>query len=107
MIIRSDQVDKEVLDACAQLKIVVRAGAGVDNIDLKAATEKGLVAMNTPGMNSNAVAELAFGMMVMCARNFYDGNSGYELKGKKLGLHGFGAVSRCPGMSMVALGAAA
>lgn len=95
MIIRSDICNKELMEAADQLKIVVRAGAGVDNIELNAATEKNIVAMNTPGMNSNAVAELAFGMMVFCARNFYDGNSGYELKGKKLGLHGFGAVSRC------------
>lgn len=95
MIIRSDLATKEVIQAAEQLKIIVRAGAGVDNIDLAACTEKGVVAMNTPGQNSNAVAELAFGMMVMCARNNYNGESGYELRGKKLGLYGFGAVGRC------------
>jgi D-3-phosphoglycerate dehydrogenase len=95
MIIRSDLATKEVIDATEKLKIIVRAGAGVDNIELKACTDKGVCAMNTPGQNSNAVAELAFGMMVMAARNNYNGESGYELKGKKLGLYGFGAVGRC------------
>lgn len=94
LIIRSDKVDAEVLDAAKQLKIVVRAGAGYDNIDLAAATAHDVVAMNTPGQNSNAVAELALGMMVMAVRNFYNGTSGTELMGKKLGIHAFGNVGR-------------
>jgi len=95
VIIRSDLVTPEVLDAAKNLKIVVRAGAGVDNVDLKAATDKGVVVMNTPGMNSNAVAELVFGMILTNCRNHYDGTSGYELRGKTLGLYGCGNVSRC------------
>jgi len=94
VIIRSDIVDKEVLDAAKKLKIVVRAGAGYDNIDLEAATAHGVVAMNTPGQNSNAVAELALGLMVMAVRNLYNGTSGTELMGKKLGIHAFGNVGR-------------
>ena len=94
IIIRSDKVDAEVLDAAKQLKIVVRAGAGYDNVDLDAATAHKVCVMNTPGQNSNAVAELAFGMMVMAARNFYNGTSGWELKGKKLGIHAYGNVGR-------------
>ena len=94
LIIRSDVVDAEVLDAAKQLKIVVRAGAGYDNIDLAAASSHGVVAMNTPGQNSNAVAELALGMMVYAVGNFYNGTSGSELKGKKLGIHAFGNVGR-------------
>lgn len=94
MIIRSDKVDTEVFDAAKQLKIVVRAGAGYDNVDLEAATAHGVCVMNTPGQNSNAVAELAFGMMVMAVRNFYNGTSGTELKGKKIGIHAFGNVGR-------------
>ena len=94
LIIRSDKVDAEVLDAAKALKIVVRAGAGYDNIDLEAATAHKVVAMNTPGQNSNAVAELALGLMVMAVRNMYNGTSGTELKGKKLGIHAFGNVGR-------------
>jgi len=94
LIIRSDVVDNEVLDAAKNLKIVVRAGAGYDNIDLAAATAHNVVAMNTPGQNSNAVAELALGLMVFAVRNFYNGTSGTELKGKKLGIHAFGNVGR-------------
>ena len=94
LIIRSDKVDAEVLDAAKQLKIVVRAGAGYDNIDLAAATAHHVVAMNTPGQNSNAVAELALGLMVYAVRNFYNGTSGTELLGKKLGIHAFGNVGR-------------
>ena len=94
VIIRSDIANKEVIDAGKNLKIIVRAGAGYDNIDLAACTEKGIVAMNTPGQNSNAVAELALGMMVMAARNNYDGSSGTELRGKKLGIHAYGNVGR-------------
>jgi len=94
MIIRSDKVDAEVLDAAKQLKIVVRAGAGYDNIDLAAATAHKVVAENTPGQNANAVAELVFGLLVFAVRNFYNGKSGSELKGKKLGLLAFGNVGR-------------
>ena len=94
LIIRSDNVDAEVLDAANNLKIVVRAGAGYDNIDLTAATAHNVVAMNTPGQNSNAVAELALGMMVMAVRNMYNGTSGTELMGKKLGIHAYGNVGR-------------
>ncbi len=94
LIIRSDVIDKEVLDAAPQLKIVVRAGAGYDNVDLAEATAHGVCVMNTPGQNSNAVAELAFGLMIMAVRNFYNGKSGTELKGKKLGIHAFGNVGR-------------
>lgn len=93
MIIRSDKADKEVLAAAKQLKIIVRAGAGFDNIDLDAASENGVVAMNTPGQNSNAVAEMAFGLLVMHLRNHYDGSTGRELRGLKLGLVGCGLVA--------------
>ncbi len=94
IIIRSDIIDAEVLDAAKELKIVVRAGAGYDNVDLQAATAKGVCVMNTPGQNSNAVAELVLGMMVMAVRNFYNGTSGTELMGKKLGIHAYGNVGR-------------
>src|SRR5574344_616876 len=94
MIIRSDKVDAEVLDAAKQLKIVVRAGAGYDNIDLAAATAHDVVAENTPGQNANAVAELVFGLLVFTVRNFYNGKAGSELKGKKLGILAFGNVGR-------------
>lgn len=95
IIIRSDKVDAEVLAAAKCLKIVVRAGAGYDNVDLEAATQHGVVVMNTPGQNSNAVAELAVGMLLYAVRNQFDGTSGSELKGKTLGLMAFGAVARC------------
>lgn len=94
VIIRSDKADQAVIEAGKNLKIIVRAGAGYDNIDLQAATAKGVVAMNTPGQNSNAVAELAIGMMVYYFRNFYNGKSGFELKGKKLGIHAYGYVGK-------------
>ena len=94
MIIRSDKVDAEVLDAAKQLKIVVRAGAGYDNIDLAAATAHDVVAENTPGQNANAVAEVVFGLLVFAVRNFYSGKAGTELKGKKLGILAFGNVGR-------------
>ncbi|MEE1346990.1 MAG: NAD(P)-dependent oxidoreductase [Bacteroidales bacterium] len=94
LIIRSDKVDAEVLDAAKNLKIVVRAGAGYDNIDLAAATAHNVVAMNTPGQNANAVAELALGLLVFAVRNFYNGTSGTELMGKKIGIHAFGNVGR-------------
>ena len=94
LIIRSDKATREVIESADNLKVIVRAGAGYDNIDLEAATEKGIVAMNTPGQNSNAVAELAFGMMVFLARGFYSGKAGTELKEKSLGVHGFGNVGK-------------
>jgi D-3-phosphoglycerate dehydrogenase len=102
MIVRSDLVTREVLNAAKNLKIVVRAGAGYDNIDLAACTEKGVVAMNTPGQNSNAVAELALGMMVYGARGLFSGKSGTELRGKKLGIHAFGYVGKY--VAMIAKG---
>ncbi len=94
LIIRSDLVDRQVIEAAAQLKIVVRAGAGYDNIDLEAASGRGIVVMNTPGQNSNAVAELALGMMIYMARNQFDGTSGTELRGKTLGIHAYGYVGK-------------
>ena len=94
LIIRSDILDAEVLAAATKLALVVRGGAGYDNVDVKTAKERGVAVMNTPGQNANAVAELVAGMMVMCARNLFDGTTGTELKGKTLGLHAFGAVGR-------------
>ena len=94
LIIRSDIVDTAVLDAGKNLKVIVRAGAGVDNVDLAAAKERNICVMNTPGQNSNAVAELVFGMLVMMIRNQYNGTSGTELKGKTLGIHAYGQVGR-------------
>ncbi|MFC2290899.1 MAG: 3-phosphoglycerate dehydrogenase [Prevotella denticola] len=94
MIVRSDKITPEVLDAARQLKIVVRAGAGYDSIDTAYAKEKGVVVENTPGQNSNAVAELVFGMLVYAVRNFYNGKAGTELMGKKLGILAFGNVGR-------------
>lgn len=94
IIIRSDIIDAEVFAVAKNLKIVVRAGAGYDNVDLEAATAHNVVVMNTPGQNSNAVAELAAGMMVYAARNFFDGTSGTELFGKKLGIHAYGNVGQ-------------
>lgn len=94
LIIRSDKATRQVIEAGKNLKIIVRAGAGYDNIDLAAATEKGIVAMNTPGQNSNAVAELTFGMLVFMIRGNFKGSSGTELKGKKLGIHAYGQVGR-------------
>lgn len=94
LIIRSDQIDAEVINAATNLKIIVRAGAGYDNVDLKEATKRNICVMNTPGQNANAVAELVFGMMIMAARNQFNGASGSELKGKKLGIHAYGNVGR-------------
>ncbi len=94
IIVRSDIVDRELLDAANELKIVVRAGAGFDNLDLATCTEKGVVAMNTPGQNSNAVAELAIGMMIFMARGNFKGGSGSELKGKTIGVYGCGNIGR-------------
>ncbi len=94
LIVRSDKIDGEVMDAAPELKVIVRAGAGYDNIDLAAATAHGICVMNTPGQNSNAVAELVFGMMVMMCRHQYNGKSGTELKEKSLGIYAFGQVGR-------------
>lgn len=94
MIIRSDKATREVIEAAKNLKIIVRAGAGYDNIDLQAASDNGVVAMNTPGQNSNAVAELALGMMVYLVRNGYNGKAGSELRNKNIGIHAFGNVGR-------------
>lgn len=94
LIVRSDIIDAEVIDAAPELKVIVRAGAGYDNIDLKAAKDHGICVMNTPGQNSNAVAELVFGMIVMMCRNKYNGTSGSELKDKSLGIYAFGQVGR-------------
>jgi D-3-phosphoglycerate dehydrogenase / 2-oxoglutarate reductase len=102
MIVRSDIVDAAVIASAPKLRIVVRAGAGYDNLDLDACTARSIVAMNTPGQNSNAVAELAFGMMVYSARGGFDGKTGSELLGKSLGLHAFGNVGRC--MAQIASG---
>lgn len=94
MIVRSDKITAEVLEATNNLKIVVRAGAGYDNVDLETARAKGIVVMNTPGQNSNAVAELAIGLMIYQARAHFNGRSGTELKGKKLGIHAYGNVGK-------------
>lgn len=94
LIVRSDKVGEEVMAAAPQLKIVVRAGAGYDNIDLQAATARGIVVMNTPGQNANAVAELAVGLLIYAIRNQFDGSSGTELKGKRLGLMAYGAIAQ-------------
>lgn len=94
MIVRSEIIDAEVIAAAKDLKIIVRAGAGYDNIDLASATDAGVCVMNTPGQNSNAVAELVFGLLIYAARNFYNGSSGIELKDKKIGIHAYGNVGR-------------
>ena len=104
LIIRSDKVTAEVLDAAKQLKIVARAGAGFDNVDCAAAKAKGVVVMNTPGQNSNAVAELALGMMVYMARNQFNPGTGSELQGKTLAIHAYGNVGRLVGLKGKALG---
>ena len=94
MIVRSDKVTSEVVGASKNLKIVVRAGAGYDNLDLAACSAKGIIAMNTPGQNSNAVAELAIGMMIYISRNSFNPGTGSELKGKTIGIHAYGNVGR-------------
>jgi len=104
VIVRSDIIDEQVINAATRLKIAVRAGAGYDNIDLKAATAKGVVVMNTPGQNANAVAELAFGLMTFLNRNFYSGSSGVELRGKTLGIHAYGHIGRIVGRIARGLG---
>lgn len=104
LIIRSDKVTAEVIDAAKMLKIVVRAGAGYDNVDLAAATARGIVVMNTPGQNSNAVAELALAMMIYMARNGFTPGTGTEIQGKRLGIHAYGNVGRLVGLKGKALG---
>ena len=104
LIVRSDKVTKEVVSHAKNLKIVVRAGAGFDNLDLAACTERGIVCMNTPGQNSNAVAELTIGMMIFMARNTFAGGTGSELKGKTLGIHAYGNVGRLVGLLGKAFG---
>jgi len=104
LIVRSDKVTAEVIDAAKNLKIVVRAGAGYDNVDLAAATARGIVVMNTPGQNSNAVAELAVAMMIFMARNRFTPGTGSEIKGKTLGIHAYGNVGRLVGCKGKALG---
>ena len=104
IIIRSDKVTAEVLDAAPRLKIVVRAGAGFDNVDLAAATAHGVVVMNTPGQNSNAVAELAVAMMIFMARTQFTPATGSEIQGKILGIQAFGNVGRLVGVKAKALG---
>jgi D-3-phosphoglycerate dehydrogenase len=94
IIVRSDIIDKNIIDAASNLKIVVRAGAGYDNIDLTAATAKGITVMNTPGQNANAVAELGIGMMIYLNRNGFNGSSGTELRGKKIGIHAYGNIGK-------------
>lgn len=104
MIVRSDKVTKEVVEAAKSLKIVVRAGAGFDNLDLEACSAHGVVAMNTPGQNSNAVAELAIAMMIFMSRNQFTPATGSEIQGKTLGIQAFGNVGRLVGAKAVALG---
>ena len=104
LIIRSDKVTAEVIAAAPKLKIVVRAGAGYDNVDLEAATAKGIVVMNTPGQNSNAVAELALGLMIFMARTQFTPATGSELGGKRLGVQAYGNVGRLVGQKAKALG---
>ncbi|MBR5849637.1 MAG: 3-phosphoglycerate dehydrogenase [Alistipes sp.] len=104
LIVRSDKVTAEVIEAAKQLKIVVRAGAGYDNVDLQAATQRGVVVMNTPGQNSNAVAELALGMMLYMARNRFTPGTGSELQGKTLAIHAYGNVGKLVAKKGKALG---
>jgi D-3-phosphoglycerate dehydrogenase len=104
LIVRSDKVTKEVISAAQNLKIVVRAGAGFDNLDLEACTQKGIVAMNTPGQNSNAVAELALGFMIFMARTCFTPATGSELLGKRLGIHAYGNVGRLVAQKAKAMG---
>ena len=104
MIVRSDKVTAEVIDAAPQLKVVVRAGAGYDNLDLAKCTERGIVAMNTPGQNSNAVAELAIAMMIYVSRNQFKPGTGMEISGKHLGIIGFGNIGQLVAKKAVGLG---
>ncbi|MFW6327603.1 MAG: NAD(P)-dependent oxidoreductase, partial [Bacteroidota bacterium] len=98
LIVRSDIIDPAVIENASNLKIVIRAGAGYDNIDLDACSSKNITVMNTPGQNANAVAELVFGMMIHLIRNGFNGTAGTELRNKKLGIHAYGHVGRIVGM---------
>ena len=104
LIVRSDKVTAEVIAAAPKLKIVVRAGAGYDNLDLAAATSRGVVAMNTPGQNSNAVAELAIALMIFMSRNRFTPGTGCEIQGKTLGIQAYGNVGRLVAAKAMALG---
>ena len=104
LIVRSDKVTAEVVAAAKQLKIVVRAGAGYDNLDLPSCTERGIVAMNTPGQNSNAVAELAIGLMIYMSRNQFTPGTGCELSGKTMGIQGFGNIGQLVAKKAAGLG---
>lgn len=104
LIIRSDKIDKEVIDAADKLKIIIRAGAGYDNVDLESSAAKGVVVMNTPGQNSNAVAELVFGMLIYMNRSRFNPKAGTELRGKKLGIHAYGYVGRFVGAIAMGMG---
>lgn len=104
VLVRSDQIDRAVVQAAARLKLVVRAGAGYDTIDLEACTERGIVVMNTPGQNSNAVAELVIGLMIYSARNFFQPGTGQELSGKRLGLQAYGNVAKLVAKHAKAMG---
>ena len=95
LIVRSDQVTESVIEAARELKVIVRAGSGYDNIDLDSASGRSIVVMNTPGQNANAVAELTFGLMLSLIRNKYNGTAGTELRGKRIGMHGFGNIGKC------------
>ncbi len=102
LVVRSDKVSQDIIGSAKKLKVVVRAGAGYDNIDVDAATKRKIIVMNTPGQNSNGVAELAFGLMLGLIRRKYLGGPGTELKGKSIGLHGFGHIGKC--MAQIAKG---
>ena len=104
LIVRSDKVTAEVIAAAKNLKIVVRAGAGYDNVDLAAASARGIVVMNTPGQNSNAVAELALAMMIFMSRNRFTPGTGSEIQGKTLGIVGFGRIGQHLGVMAKAIG---
>ena len=102
LVVRSDQVTDAMMQAATELKIIVRAGSGYDNIDVESATKRDIVVMNTPGQNANAVAELTFGLMLSLIRNKYNGTAGTELRGKNIGMHGFGNIGKC--MATIAKG---
>jgi len=98
LVVRSDKINAEIINSSENLKIIIRAGSGYDNIDLDAAIEKDIVVMNTPGQNANAVAELAFALMLVLIRKNFQGNIGTELKGKKIGMLGYGNIGKCMGL---------
>lgn len=98
LVVRSDKINAEILKSSDNLRIIIRAGSGYDNIDLDAAIEKDIVVMNTPGQNANAVAELAFALMLVLIRKNFQGNIGTELKGKRIGMQGYGNIGKCMGL---------